>query len=48
MNEVVRLQLFEVRENNYVRLMGEFKSTHQELHANFADGIQQVWMRVYV
>jgi hypothetical protein len=43
MNEVVRLQLFEVREGEHVRLMGEFKSTHQELRSNFADGIQQVW-----
>lgn len=43
MNEVVRLQLFEKRPAEVVRLMGEFKSTHREILANFADGIQQVW-----
>jgi hypothetical protein len=42
MHETVRLQLFEVREGEQVKLMGEFKSTHQELQEHFADGIQQV------
>ena len=41
MNEVVRLQLFEMRENEPVRLMGEFSSTHKDLQDKFADGIQQ-------
>lgn len=42
MNEVVRLQLFEAREGEHVKLMGEFKSTHKELLAHHSDGIQQV------
>ena len=42
MHETVRLQLFEVREGEQVGLIGEFKSTHQELQEHFADGIQQV------
>ena len=42
MHETVRLQLFEVREGEQVGLLGEFKSTHQELQEHFADGIQQV------
>mmetsp|Transcript_66962 Transcript_66962/g.108585 ORF Transcript_66962/g.108585 Transcript_66962/m.108585 type:complete len:735 (+) Transcript_66962:441-2645(+) len=41
MNEVVRLQLFEAREGEHVKLMGEFKSTHKELLAHHSDGIQQ-------
>ena len=43
MNEVVRLQLFEKRPGEVVRLMGEFKTTHKEAIAHYADGIQQVW-----
>ena len=43
MNEVVRLQLFEKRPGEVVRLMGEFKTTHKEALAHYADGIQQVW-----
>ena len=42
MNEVVRLQLFEMRVGEHVRLMGEFKTTHKDIIAQFADGIQQV------
>jgi hypothetical protein len=41
MNEVVRLQLFEVRDLEPVRMIGEFKSTHKELLRTYADGIQQ-------
>jgi len=43
MNEVVRLQLFEKRPGEVERLMGEFKTTHKEALAQYADGIQQVW-----
>jgi hypothetical protein len=42
MNEVVRLQLFEKRPGEVVRLVGEFKTTHKEALAQYADGIQQV------
>jgi Ca2+-binding EF-hand superfamily protein len=42
-NEIVRLQLFENRLSEGVRLVGEFKSTHKHLKEHFADGIQQVF-----
>lgn len=42
MHEVVRLQLFEMRPGEHVTLMGEFKTTHKDIIAQFADGIQQV------
>ena len=42
MNEVVRLQLFEMRPGERVRLMGEYRTTHKDIIAQFADGIQQV------